>query len=386
MLAGTDPIGGGGSRIVVRTKLTEDITRSATPLVVDRENAVIRGVKVIGLVSANGRIYSRDALSKAIPLYEGASVRINHRKGDDACDADDVFGWLKGVVLREDGLYADLHYLRAHAMAERVCEAADRNPSLYGLSHDADGRLDRSPDGTPIVGEILEVRSVDLVTDPATTRGLFEERQPITKTKIKTVFEGLLPRIDIAKRAQIKRLMEGLGDTEMDAPAEATSPEDAIKAGLRSACIAALDDESLDDAGIIAKIKEYLGIRSKVIKDKEPVEEEEDEEEEVKEEEEEDEKDMKESKRLKRRLDELERREEVRTLCESEKVVPTPTMLKALCGLDSNDERLALLRENKAIREVHPSSGQKPRNQVAGGGTNPTEFKSAADFAKALKK
>ena len=67
-----------------------------------------------------------------------------------------------------------------------------------------------------------------------------------------------------------------LNDNEMDsldvpaapeAPDEApaTNPVEAVKASLRSAITAVLDDESLDDSGILAKIKEILKARTTLV-------------------------------------------------------------------------------------------------------------------------
>ena len=48
---------------------------------VDRLAGVIRGVKILGLESRNGRTYLPEALAAAAPLYEGAKVNVNHPKG-----------------------------------------------------------------------------------------------------------------------------------------------------------------------------------------------------------------------------------------------------------------------------------------------------------------
>jgi hypothetical protein len=49
---------------------------------VDREAGVIRGVKVLGLESRNGRTYLPEALAQAAQLYEDAKVNVNHPKGN----------------------------------------------------------------------------------------------------------------------------------------------------------------------------------------------------------------------------------------------------------------------------------------------------------------
>jgi hypothetical protein len=48
---------------------------------VDRALGVIRGIKILGPHSRNGREYLSDALARAVGLYEGAEVNVNHPKG-----------------------------------------------------------------------------------------------------------------------------------------------------------------------------------------------------------------------------------------------------------------------------------------------------------------
>ena len=143
---------------------------------VDREAGVIRGVKILGLESANGRSYSRAAVKEAKSLYEGRQVNFNHRKPGDNRERpiEDRAGWLKDVTEASDGgLVGDLHLLTTDPRSAKVMEAADKNPALFGLSHAAQGRMNRTGK-TPVVEAIESVRSVDIVTDPATNKSLFE--------------------------------------------------------------------------------------------------------------------------------------------------------------------------------------------------------------------
>jgi hypothetical protein len=152
------------------------VERVATnPVRVDRAAGVLRGVKVLGRVSRNGRRYSPAALRSALRLYEGARVNINHPQrggGKDRAVAE-RFGVLRRIRLEADGIRADLHYLTRHPLAEMIAEAAERMPEALGLSHNAEGRTARR-EGLEIVEQITRVLSVDLVSDPATTGGLFE--------------------------------------------------------------------------------------------------------------------------------------------------------------------------------------------------------------------
>lgn len=161
---------------------------AANPLRVDRAAGVLRRVKVLGRQSRNGRRYSSAALRGALQLYEGAKVNINHpdRSGGRERTVTDRFGVLRRVQLEADGVYADLHYLTRHPLAEMIAEAAERMPEALGLSHNAEGRTSREGE-VEIVEEITRVVSVDLVSDPATTQGLFES---LASSHYERVLEG----------------------------------------------------------------------------------------------------------------------------------------------------------------------------------------------------
>ena len=67
--------------------VTENLTNSfeGSGAVVDAENSVIRGVKLIGFESKNGRSYPAKTLRAAVQHYEGVSVNVDHpRKPSDS--------------------------------------------------------------------------------------------------------------------------------------------------------------------------------------------------------------------------------------------------------------------------------------------------------------
>ncbi len=153
--------------------IRETLTCEGLSLAVDREAGVIRGVKVLGPQSRNGREYTADALRKGVGLYEGVRVNINHVKPGQPRGYADRIGRLESPRVQSGGIYADLRFNPKHALAEQLAWDAENAPGNVGLSHDAEGRLSRAG-GKTLVEEILSVRSVDLVADPATTGGLFE--------------------------------------------------------------------------------------------------------------------------------------------------------------------------------------------------------------------
>lgn len=162
---------------------------------IDTKAGIIYGVKVLGAKSKNGRIYEDSAMRRAVPMYEGVSVNLNHIRNDPNTKSyterpiQDRWGVLKNARFEDGSIYADLHYLKSHPATPQLVEAAARFPETFGLSHDAGGD-EQMIDGERRVVELYEVRSVDVVADPATNAGLFEsylpsERQQMMESRLK---------------------------------------------------------------------------------------------------------------------------------------------------------------------------------------------------------
>jgi hypothetical protein len=154
--------------------IQEYATSQGAKLGVDREKGIIHGVKILGLESKNGRSYLPAAVAKAMPLYEHAKVNVNHVKPGETASYHDRMGRLKNVHAGVDGLYADYHFNPKHALAEQLCWDAENAPENVGFSHDVQAKTVRR-DGKVVIEDISRVDSVDLVANPATTRGLYED-------------------------------------------------------------------------------------------------------------------------------------------------------------------------------------------------------------------
>lgn len=139
---------------------------------VDEALPVIRRVKILGWESKNRRQYLRESVQAQD--YAEKVINLNHPAGPNAQrQVQDRFGWFENVSKDDSGVWGDLHYNPKHPYADQFAWLAANKPVLVGLSHDAVGS-GHTKDGTFIVEKVIEVKSVDLVADPATTKGLFE--------------------------------------------------------------------------------------------------------------------------------------------------------------------------------------------------------------------
>ena len=179
----------------------------------DRGAGVIRGVKILGLESRNGRTYLPEALAQAASLYEDAKVNVNHPKSSPGGprDYDDRIGAVHNVSCRPDGLFADFHFNPKHRLAEQLLWDAEHAPENVGFSHNVEARTARRGDRV-VVEAITRVQSVDLVADPATTRGLFESsgaspaRPRLGLDDLKRDYPELVEALSATQDVELERL------------------------------------------------------------------------------------------------------------------------------------------------------------------------------------
>lgn len=221
-----------------------------TPLAIDRASGVLKGVKLLGLTSRNGRVYRESALAKALPLYEGAKVNVNHAKGRaTARDYQDRLGRIRHVEHRPgEGLFGELHFNPKHPLSEQLLWDAEHAPEQVGFSHNVMAKTSID-NGQTVVEEITHVESVDLVADPATTRGLFESTGPLASMTLEELTEArpdLVKQLreeaarnerDLARRVRIAELLTEYGlpmpggrDTRQQRVTSATFVESLLEA------------------------------------------------------------------------------------------------------------------------------------------------------------
>lgn len=213
---------------------------------VDAEAGVLRGVKLLGMESRNKRRYKREGMQKAVSLYEGLKIYVDHPNRDDVGADRKMKDWA-GVITKarfeSDGIYGDVKLRKESEHFRGIIEAATEFPKAVGFSHVADGDSDYEGD-TEIVESIRKVFSVDLVTDPATTGGFFESTRPKT---VKAAVESL-PESPVRKR-----LIEMMGAGQFDG-------------GLP------MDDQPADPlASLCQELIRMLGDTLKALASKEPV-------------------------------------------------------------------------------------------------------------------
>ena len=222
--------------LVVEEQAVQEFVQSAgRALRVDAARGVLRGVKLLGLRSRNGRRYEESALRKAIGLYEGSKVNVNHPERDPLAPRDyrDRLGIVRNVrVETGQGLFGDLHYNPSHPLAEQLAWDAEHAPENVGLSHNVLARTRR--EGSEMVVEaITRVQSVDLMADPATTAWLFE--------RAITSVEEIDPTV--ALREEIAGLKQQLGEAVAQTERETRLRK--LEQRLRASGVAAVSEAFL---------------------------------------------------------------------------------------------------------------------------------------------
>lgn len=146
-------------------------------------DGVLNGVVILGKHSQNGRIYPTSTMKEAREKYRGVGFFTDHPKKSDLKErggvrsVHDIAGKVRNPRVVGDQLKGDVELLDAEPQKSFVTALAAQLPEKVGMSHRAQGRVRVKEDGTQVVESISAVDSVDLVTEPASTSGLFESIQ-----------------------------------------------------------------------------------------------------------------------------------------------------------------------------------------------------------------
>lgn len=144
---------------------------------------VIKNVHFVGYQAKNTKIkakgpykYTKSALEEAVKskVHDGIDVYLGHSK-DKTRDRDpvDKIGYTSNITFQEaSGIHGDIVCNVAHPHYPAVKWWAENQPKRLGASHIADCTFDE--EANEIV-EIERAKSLDLVSNPSTTSGLFAE-------------------------------------------------------------------------------------------------------------------------------------------------------------------------------------------------------------------
>lgn len=240
---------------------------------VNRESGYIDGVLICGVESRNGRDYPAAVLRRDYARYEGAPVNADH--GDESTVGRRL-GWFSEVRPGDDGRpRGRLNILKSHPLAESVFEAAERNPSLFGMSHVAVCGTKRV-NGRETVESINKVLSIDLVADPATTKSLYESYHPTEQPmKLRAYCEQVAAKWPaVADKLRVIREMDEMAEVEMDAPPPMDAgSDDPVKSAFSQAMHALVDQFDLGeitDADLMSKLKMLMKAAGKMSGNSEP--------------------------------------------------------------------------------------------------------------------
>jgi hypothetical protein len=248
------------------TRIAERVAAPFSGSRVDREAGVIRGALVCGTTSANGNDYNRESFGDGTQ-YEGRPVYADH--GKDRRVADKV-GWFENITFRADGRpQGDFHVLKSHPLAPSILEAAERNPALFGFSHVALCKTSRGKNGRTKVEAVQTVESIDLVAEPATTKGIFEGKT-VGQISLKTFTERAGAKYGPTTWGGLQKLCEEMGDmADMPAVDEPLADAGAGPGDLKAALMQALAPfmEDAFDTGnsdkLIAAAKDFVKMHAK---------------------------------------------------------------------------------------------------------------------------
>ncbi len=246
----------------------EDAFESVGAERINEELGIIKGVKLLGLVSKNKRTYDTPGVRRtAVKMLEGAPIFLDHPSMQDVRKPrsyrDKFAHVIQGTVTYSDGkgYFGDIRYNKAHSVAAQFVEDVKHAPSTLGFSINGDfksGGTDSN--GVVVVEELLTLRSVDLVTTPATTAGVFEHFEEetdmsLTLEELKTKYPDLYKQalesaqgdLDASKTAAALEAEQKKSKELADrlAAIEAKQAEDARVAGVRKDVVAAFEGVEL---------------------------------------------------------------------------------------------------------------------------------------------
>lgn len=176
----------------------------------DDENLVIRNASLLGAVSANGYTFTETAMKDAAKLLENGVQYLNHPQSEsEDRDISKLVSSVKNVrfVSGESKVRGDIHFVDTPHIREEIFPRLKHFKNKVGNSIVGEGISESREDGE-FVTSLHAIESVDLVTDPATNRGLFEGIKPKKSKENKPGGKGM--KVTLEELKKDKELYESL--------------------------------------------------------------------------------------------------------------------------------------------------------------------------------
>jgi len=167
-------------------ELTEGMIAFSPDVVEEKEGEppVLRNVLLLGPESRDRagqvrRKYQPAALQSAASLFEGARVYFDHAKANDlggVRSVRELAGFVSRSRLAPDGVRGDIDLVEDVEATKTVLWFARKRPSAIGFSPHLRQIGIRRRGGMDMIESLGAVASADIVTEPATTHGLFESQ------------------------------------------------------------------------------------------------------------------------------------------------------------------------------------------------------------------
>ena len=225
---------------------------------IDAAEGVIRGVCVMALGEAKGHGLHLDNtsldqfLDLAVNRKDGVKVRFG---ADHDAGASDINGSLKNFRRDGDKIRADLFLLKSDRNFAKIIEMAEKLPNEFGLS--ASTTADEELIGHDKFVRFKEIFCVDIVSNPAATKGLFFSINTNQSNTMLKEFATLLGLPETATEADVKLALEA--KCKMDAEAkkklDAEAEADDEEKGKENKKFSALEAQVLELTNKLAGIE-----------------------------------------------------------------------------------------------------------------------------------
>lgn len=186
---------------------------------VDRDQRVIRDVSLLGRTSRNNRTYSSTAMREAAEQHNNIGVFLDHptkteeRERGGTRSVRDLAGRVTRATVEGDRVKGDIQVAEG-SEGDKILSLAEQMPGVVGFSHRAKGKIRRGEDGD-VVESVEAVHGADLVTDPATVSGLFEQIEDDTQQEDE--MDGLAELDADTLREERPDLVEQIRESEDEA-------------------------------------------------------------------------------------------------------------------------------------------------------------------------